>query len=239
MEKEFDAETLSKNDGKEGRPTYISHGGRVIDVSASSLWKGGIHMGRHGAGKDLTVDIGGAPHGTEVLDRYPQVGTLIRTEAPPVGALPPFLEALLTRCPFLRRHPHPAIVHFPVVLTVCASFFSLLTAATGRLSFDETAFYCLIGALIFIPLGILTGFFTWWVNYMARPMLPVTVKKYVSLASLVVVVVLFIWRLLAPGVLTDPSASSRVYLVLVIALAPAILTVSYYGGSLTFPTEKK
>ena len=77
MEKEFDAETLSKNDGKEGRPTYISHGGRVVDVSASSLWKGGIHMGRHGAGKDLTVDIGGAPHGTEVLDRYPQVGTLV------------------------------------------------------------------------------------------------------------------------------------------------------------------
>jgi uncharacterized membrane protein len=110
---------------------------------------------------------------------------------------------------------------------------------TGLLSFDETAFYCLIGALIFIPLGILTGFFTWWVNYMARPMLPVTVKKYVSLASLVVVIVLFIWRLLVPGVLTDPSASSRVYLVLVIALAPAILTVSYYGGTLTFPTEKK
>lgn len=239
MEKEFDVEALSKNDGKEGRPAYISYGGRVIDVSTSKLWKGGIHMGRHEAGKDLTSDIGGAPHGTEVLGRYPHVGSLVGREAPQEGALPPFVEALLTRYPFLRRHPHPAIVHFPVVLTACTSFFSLLSALTGRRSFDETAFHCLIGSLLFMPLGILTGFFTWWVNYMARPMRPVTVKKYLSLASFAVVIGLFVWRLLEPGVITDPSAFSWVYLVFVIALAPAILTVSAYGGTLTFPTEKK
>jgi predicted heme/steroid binding protein/uncharacterized membrane protein len=239
MEKEFDPETLSKNDGKEGRPAYISHGGRVIDVSSSKLWKGGIHMGRHGAGKDLTTDIGAAPHGTEVLDRYPQVGSLVGREAPREGALPPFLEALLDRYPFLRRHPHPAIVHFPVVLTVCTSFFSFLAKVTGHASFDETAFYCLIGSLLFIPLGIITGFFTWWVNYMAKPMLPVTVKKYVSLASFVVVIGLFIWRLIEPGVLIDPASFSWVYFVFVVALAPAILVVSAYGGSLTFPSEKR
>ena len=235
MGKEFDTESLSKNDGKEGRPAYICHGGRVIDVSASALWKGGTHMGRHGAGKDLTVDIGGAPHGTEVLDRYPQVGTLAAQEARQDGALPPFLEALLARYPFLRRHPHPAIVHFPVVLTVCTSFFSLLSAVTGRVSFDETAFYCLIGALFFIPLGIVTGFFTWRVNYMARPMPAVTVKKYVSFAGFAAVLVLFVWRLSAPGVLINPSPFSIIYVLLAVALAPAILTVAYYGGTLTFP----
>ncbi len=236
METKFDPETLSKNDGKEGRPTYISHGGRVIDVSASKLWKGGLHMGRHGAGIDLTADIGAAPHGTEVLDRYPQVGTLVR-QASGEGTLPPFLAALLSRYPFLRRHPHPATVHFPIVLTLCASFFSVLSALTGSLSFDQTAFYCLIGALLFMPLGILTGLFTWWINYMARPMRPVTVKKYVSFASLTVVLIFFVWRLVVPGVLTSLSASSGVYLVLMIALIPAILIVAYYGGTLTFPTE--
>jgi len=239
MEKEFDPETLSKNDGKEGRPAYISHGGRVIDVSSSKLWKGGIHMGRHGAGKDLTTEIGAAPHGTEVLDRYPQVGSLVGSEAPREGGLPPFLEALLGRYPFLRRHPHPAIVHFPVVLAVCTSFFSFLAVVTGRPSFDATAFYCLIGSLLFIPAGIVTGFFTWWVNYLAKPMLPVTVKKYVSLVSFVVVIGLFIWRLIEPGVLIDPASFSWVYFVFVLVLAPAILIVSAYGGSLTFPSEKR
>lgn len=31
--KEFDEEALSQHDGKDGRPCYIAHGGRVIDVS--------------------------------------------------------------------------------------------------------------------------------------------------------------------------------------------------------------
>jgi len=55
---------------------YIAHGGKVIDVTASKLWKGGLHMKRHHAGKDLTTDIQAAPHKLEVLDRYPQVGVL-------------------------------------------------------------------------------------------------------------------------------------------------------------------
>jgi len=273
MGTKFDAEGLAKNDGKEGRPTYISHGGRVIDVSASQLWEGGLHMGRHGAGKDLTADIEAAPHGTEVLDRYPQVGTLVkegprkgdreRSAGPalwagsrsamnwalflsgkprPVGGelhFPPVLEAFLGRYPFLRRHPHPATVHFPIVLTLGASFFSILSALTGRLSFDQTSFYCLIGALIFMPLGIVTGLFTWWINYMARPMRPITIKKYVSFASLAAVILLFLWRLVVPGVLRSMSAASGVYLILMVALIPAVLTIAYYGGTLTFPVHGK
>ena len=47
----MNTDELSKNDGKEGRPTYISASGRVVDVSASKLWKGGLHMGRHNAGR--------------------------------------------------------------------------------------------------------------------------------------------------------------------------------------------
>lgn len=238
MEKSIDKESLSKSDGKEGRPAYIAAGGRVIDVSKSRLWGSGTHMGRHQAGNDLTADIEAAPHGPEVLDRYPQVGTLL-TETAPQDGLPRLLSALLVRYPFFRRHPHPAIVHFPIVLTCSASFFSVLYAATGNRSFDQTAFYCLTGALFFMPVAIVTGFFTWWVNYLARPMWPVTVKKYVSLASLVVALCLFVWRTAVPeklGTLSTPSGI--LYFVLVVALGPAILIVAYYGGTLTFPLHK-
>lgn len=76
--KEFDEETLSQFDGREGRPCYIAHGDRVIDVSASKLWKTGSHMKRHSAGNNLTQAIGAAPHGTDVLDKYPQVGIFKR-----------------------------------------------------------------------------------------------------------------------------------------------------------------
>ncbi len=228
---------LEKNDGKDEKPTYISASGRVVDVSASKLWKGGVHMGRHHAGRDLTADIAGAPHGMEVLDRYPQVGTL-RTAPAPL-ALPLLLERLLARYPLLRRHPHPAAVHFPLVFSVSASFFSVLYVLTGERSFDQTAFYCLIGAVFFMPIGIITGLATWWINYMAKPMRPATIKKNLSCATVVVIAFLAEWRASVPGVLDSTTYWGVVYLLLVIALAPAVLIVGYYGGTLTFPVEKK
>lgn len=239
MEEKFDSEGLSTHDGKEGRPAYIAHGGRVIDVSKSRLWAKGLHMGRHHAGVDLTLDIEAAPHGTEVLDRYPQVGVFeegSKTET----VLPPLLASVMARYPFFRRHPHPASVHFPIVLTFATSFFWLLFVMTGNDSFDQTAFYCLIGALVFTPLAILTGLLTWWVNYMARPMRPVTIKQVLSLASLAVMVCLLIWRIMDPMILqTFPGPGSVLYFVLALAISPAIFVVSYYGGTLTFPIGKE
>ena len=228
---------LNQFDGKDGKPIYISASGRVVDVSASKLWKGGVHMGRHNAGKDLTADIEAAPHGMEVLDRYPQVGTL--RAAPAAPALPLWLAGLLMRYPLLRRHPHPAAVHFPIVFSLSAGFFSVLSVLTAARSFDQTAFYCLIGALLFMPFGIVTGLATWWINYMARPMRPTTIKKYLSCATVVVISFLVVWRACVPGVLHSMTPSGVVYLILVVALTPAVLIVAYYGGTLTFPVEKK
>ena len=238
MDEKFDKERLSKNDGKEDRPAYIVHGGRVIDVTKSPLWKSGTHMARHHAGRDLTSDIQAAPHGLDVLDRYPQVGVFSEETALQEG-LPPLVSALLARYPFLKRHPHPASVHFPIVFTLSASFFSILYLLTGNRSFDQTAFYCLTGALLFTPLAILTGLFTWWINYMARPMWQATVKKYLSVISFGVMLCLFCWNIAAPVLPGSFSApSSILYFGLVIALSPAIFVVAYYGGTLTFPIDK-
>ncbi len=242
--KELDAAALSFFDGREGKAVYVAADGRVFDVSASRLWKNGLHMGRHGAGKDLTGDLAAAPHGREVFDRYPQVGSLRPAHPPvhsaePTPALPPLLERILERWPMLRRHPHPAVVHFPVVFCVCVSFFSLLSVLTGRRSFDETAYYCLIGAVFFVPVGIITGLTTWWVNYLARPLRPATIKKHLSCATVLAVAFLALWRTYDPGVLAAMTPFGIVYLILALALAPAILIVAYYGGMITYPIEKK
>jgi len=69
-------EELAKANGKNGAPIYIAHNGKVYDVSKSSLWEGGEHQGMHIAGGDLTKDISDAPHESEVLERYPVVGTV-------------------------------------------------------------------------------------------------------------------------------------------------------------------
>jgi predicted heme/steroid binding protein len=68
---------LSKFDGREGRPAYIAYRGKVYDVSGSFLWMGGGHQALHRAGEDLTDILDTAPHGDDLLDRVPLVGTLI------------------------------------------------------------------------------------------------------------------------------------------------------------------
>ena len=67
---------LLASKGGEGQLVYIVHQGRVFDVSASDWWASGEHMSVHQAGRNLSKEIKAAPHGTEVLRRYPQVGVL-------------------------------------------------------------------------------------------------------------------------------------------------------------------
>jgi len=235
--KEIDLKTLAACNGKDGKPTYIVHKGRVIDVSASKLWKGGMHMQRHAAGADLTVKIGAAPHGLEVLDRYPQVGVL-RAQQPADRPMPSFLSVLLSRFPFFRRHPHPATVHFPIAFMTAASVFYVIYLLTGFASFEVTALHCLGAGILVLPAAVVTGIFTWWLNYLARPMRKVTIKATLSGILFLDAVVAFVWRLLDPGIVERLVGASGIYYALILAAGPLALTIGYIGGTLTFPLEK-
>ncbi len=234
----FDPESLSKYNGKEGRPVFIAHKGRIIDVSASKLWKTGTHMNRHPAGRDLTADIEAAPHGPEVLDRYPQVGTLATTGGAD-RSLPESLERLLERFPVLRRHPHPMVVHFPIVFAVSPVLFYLLYRITDAAAFETTTFHCLGAGLLFSVPAILTGFLTWWVNYQARPLRPVLIKIRFSGLLMVVYLAAFLCRLRFPADVLSLTGWGFVYLALLVTLIPVVSVIGWFGASLTFPLEKK
>jgi predicted heme/steroid binding protein len=72
----FTREELREFDGREGRPAYVAFRGKVYDVSGSFLWRGGKHQVLHQAGEDLTEAMQEAPHGEELLARFPVVGEL-------------------------------------------------------------------------------------------------------------------------------------------------------------------
>lgn len=74
--KKFTLDELKQYDGKDGRPAYIAFNGKVYDVTDSFMWADGDHQGQHSAGKDLTSEIGMAPHGEEMLERVKLVGVL-------------------------------------------------------------------------------------------------------------------------------------------------------------------
>ena len=66
-ERIFTERELQQFDGTRGKPAYIAYDGVVYDVSASSLWRGGLHKDLHYAGTDLTRTLRKAPHTAEVF----------------------------------------------------------------------------------------------------------------------------------------------------------------------------
>ncbi|MCQ1535215.1 cytochrome B5 [Methanosarcina sp. KYL-1] len=75
--KEYTAEELAAYNGKDGTKMYVAYKGKVYDISDSYLWEDGAHQGLHDAGQDLSeVMDDEAPHGPEVFENYPIVGTL-------------------------------------------------------------------------------------------------------------------------------------------------------------------
>lgn len=230
--KEFTSEELQTFNGKDGNPVYIAFQGKVYDVSKSPLWSKGLHMNRHPSGKDLSGEISAAPHGPEVFERYPQVGVLKKGPPEELKHLPPILQNLLQRYPMARRHPHPMIVHFPIALLMASSLFLILHLLFQNPFFWSTSFYLLILGAISSPFGMASGLFTWWINY--RLKLTPFVKKKIQLSILLLIfeIFLIVWRS------SSTNISNPIYFIMMLLLTPIVSLLGYYGGQMTFPTEK-
>ncbi|MDM7918193.1 MAG: cytochrome b5 domain-containing protein [Methanosarcina sp.] len=75
--KEFTLEELAEYNGNnEDGTIYVAYQSQVYDVSSDSkLWRNGDHEGCP-AGIDVTGMIENTPHGAEIMNKYPVVGTL-------------------------------------------------------------------------------------------------------------------------------------------------------------------
>jgi len=234
--KEMDSEELKRMNGKDGNPVYVAFGGKVYDVTESDLWKTGVHMARHASGQDLTKEIGAAPHGPEVLDKFSQVGTL--REVPPSArakALPSFLQKAFDRYPLLRRQPHPMTVHFPIAFLMATPLFVILYALTRNSSFETTGFYMLCLGLLGSAAAMATGFFAWWVNYGAVPTTYVKYKIALSIILFLLTGILVIWRFVDPVILTQSGSLWWIYAILIFSLVPLVSLLGHLGGKMVFP----
>ena len=236
---EFDIAELENYDGNNGKPVYVAYKGKVYDISDSKLWRNGLHMKRHHAGQDMTADIQGAPHEPDVLERFPQVGTLKKESAEVAEIeIPRPLAWLLERVPMLRRHPHPMTVHFPIVFAFSTTIFNILYLITGIKSLETTALHSLGAGILFTVVAIFTGLYTWWLSYMAKPMTAAKVKIPLSLTLLVIQIIVFIWRMNVPQIMDSIRGVNVIYLLLVVSLFPVVVVIGWFGAHLTFPVEK-
>ena len=130
-------------------------------------------------------------------------------------------------------------VHFPIVFMFSTTLFTLLYLATGDKSFDTTALHCLGAGVFFNGVAILTGLYTWWLNYMAKPLKPVRVKIPLTIAMLLTSIILFVWRLEVPSILDSLSGEGLLYILLVLSLSAMVTVIGWNGASMTFPVEKE
>jgi len=76
-QKQVTKQELEENNGKDGKPAYFAYKGKVYDVTQSSFWIDGDHIGMHQAGRDLSEELEMAPHKEENFQRVKLVGDLV------------------------------------------------------------------------------------------------------------------------------------------------------------------
>jgi predicted heme/steroid binding protein/uncharacterized membrane protein len=222
--KQLTESELNKYDGKNGKPVYVAFDGKVHDVSDSSLWADGRHMGLHSAGAELNESIANAPHSGDVLSRFPVVGVL-EEEGPASKTLEQRIAAL---------YPHPIVVHFPIAFSTTVSLFSVLYLLTGEASFELASYYILTLGLLASPFCGLTGAFSWKVNYRGVRTEAFSRKIRFTLALMAVTLVCFIWRTLDPAVLLAKTGMTFIYLALQVSLALIAAVLGHTGGKIVF-----
>jgi uncharacterized membrane protein len=124
------------------------------------------------------------------------------------------------------------IVHFPIAFLMATSLFIILHLFFQNPLFQITSFYLLILGAISSPFAMGTGLLTWWINY--RLKLTPFVKKKIQLSILLLVfeIILIVWRS------SSTNISNPIYFIMVLLLTPIVSLLGYYGGQMTFPTEK-
>jgi predicted heme/steroid binding protein len=236
-ERGFTLEELKQFDGKEGRPAYIAYEGKVYDVTASKLWRNGVHVRQHNAGEELTAAMPAAPHDAEVMEKVPQVGIIVapQVETPEPAVPLPFRWSL-------DNHWHTILTHFPTALGSVAPVFALASLLfIGKplySTFQQVAFWNLaICALASVP-TLLTGWLSWACNYKGR-MNPIYWMKWSFSIGLIVLssVTLCTWWFGLHGALPPEPAGAAfwAYTGLLVLHAPVVVVLGHYGGKIVYP----
>ena len=222
---------LHEFDGKEERKAYVAYEGKVYDVSASKLWRNGVHVKTHHAGHDLTRAMAAAPHGPEVMERFEAIAELVeeRAAAAAESAIktPPRWAELI-----LNEHPHPISVHFPIALCISAALLSFLALFIDEPSLHKASFYNMVIAVLSTPVALFTGVLSWYYNYSGIWTHIYRMKTYLSILLILEFAVILVIEFAVPG----GGLWGWVHTLTVLATAPTVMALGYYGGKITFPS---
>lgn len=219
---------IKKYDGKNGNPAYVVYKNKIYDVTNSKLWQDGTHMIKHKAGTDLTEFINKAPHGEEVLFTFPCLGTFEGGTA----RISPRKEYLMKW--YQKYHPHPMLIHFPMGLFFFSSLMLFLHLVYGNASFELSAYYALIVAVISVYPTVVAGLFSWFVNYNLELNRIFLNKIIFSVLLMVVSTITVVIRFFYPEIMNYPSTFRLLFTIMFFINIPLLTVVGYNGGKITW-----
>jgi uncharacterized membrane protein len=166
----------------------------------------------------------------ELARYYPEAG-----ESQPTG-LKGKIENWLYDHPFFKRHPHPAVVHFPLALLMAAALFEVLALVTFSPRTEWAAYCGLLLGTLFIPVAMATGYFTWWINYVSLEAPLIYLKRGLAWVALILAVFAVLLR---SFVIEDPLQRRNVYNIIYfitpLMLVGVVSGIGALGGAITFP----
>jgi len=149
--------------------------------------------------------------------------------------VPNFLLAVFRKVPLLRRHPHPLTVHFPIAFMMLFPVLNILYLVTGNKSLETSAFHVLVAGLVVAPVAMLTGPYNWWLNYAGKWSKIIAIKIFGSLILITLILVIFLWRLLSPEIMLQPSGARIIYLIISLTFPVLVAVLGWFGAKMTFP----
>jgi len=162
----------------------------------------------------------------------------VREQPAPIGGTRGKVETVLNAFPWFRRHPHPAIVHFPVGFLVGAPLLETLGQFSNSPRTEWAAYCCLlIAAAATIP-SIVTGYFTWWINYELNDSKTIATKRRLAWALFAIAFFAVAVRsFLMENPLDLHAFLVIAYIAILWALAAIAVTIGFLGGKLVFPYD--
>jgi predicted heme/steroid binding protein/uncharacterized membrane protein len=229
---QFSEEELRQYNGRDGMPAYIAYNGQVYDVTSSKFWKEGTHFKKHFGGCDLSAEMANAPHSDEVFENYPCIGVFI-----PSPAIPTIDKKEGYRQWYVKYHPHPMVIHFPIALHYFSAAADILFLANPSAKYEAAVFLSFLIATVMGFIALITGVFSWWINYDFSTSKPFVIKLIGALFTLIIGVIPIGQKLLNPDVPFSTGMDGITYHAIIFMTVISITIVGYYGGKITWGTK--
>ncbi len=134
----------------------------------------------------------------------------------------------------IKHHVHPISVHIPNGLLPVSVLFIFLAVIFKFTGLSQAAFYNLICVVFAMPLVLFSGVIVWQKKYKGVLTTLFLTKMICGGVVSLTAMILVIWSIVDPGVLTLTSTHLVAFLFVNIVMLGAAVTAGFLGGKLVF-----